>query len=237
MGRAEESTMLGSGTMFDKIANRYDLLNRLMSFGLDQRWRDALVRALHLRGPSQVLDVATGTADVAIAICKKYLDASVTGLDPSARMLEVGREKAAAMGLGGRITLVQGDAQALPFEHHQFDAACISFGIRNVPDRLLALREMARVTRPGCRVVVLELGEPADSGMLGAAARMHVHHIIPFMGALISGQREYRYLQRSIAAFPRPHEFMAMMADAGLIDLTYQRMAFGAAFLYSGQVA
>src|SRR5690606_23666848 len=121
----------------------------------------------------------------------------------------------ARAGLSERITLVEGDAQQLPFEDASFDAATIAFGIRNVPDRPRALREMARVVRPGGRVAVLELSEP-PGGLLGSLARIHVHHIVPFLGALISGSKEYRYLQRSIAAFPPPEQFAATMREAGL---------------------
>jgi demethylmenaquinone methyltransferase/2-methoxy-6-polyprenyl-1,4-benzoquinol methylase len=226
---------MGTGAMFDKIAGRYDLLNRVMSFGLDRRWRDTLVRSLHLQGASRVLDIATGTGDVALAVCDKYPETTVTGLDPSARMLEVAHEKVHAARLDSRVTLIEGDAQALPFEDHQFDACCISFGIRNVPNRLQGLREMTRVTRSGGRVVVLELGEPLD-GLLKPLARFHVHHVVPRLGALLSGSREYRYLQSSIAAFPAPNDFLAMMAEAGLVELHVKRMSFGAAHLYCGQV-
>ena len=224
----------GSGAMFDRIAGRYDRLNRIISLGMDRGWRDRLVRAMKLPASSRFLDVATGTADVALAIADMHGDAQVVGLDPSSNMLDVGRIKAQAY--GQRIELVQGDAQALPFADAAFDAACISFGIRNVPDRAKGLAEMRRVVKPGGRVVVLELGEP-KGGPLAFFARLHVHHIVPRLGAYLSRAPEYRYLQRSIAAFPPPEEFAAMMGEAGLAEVGIERLAFGAAHIYCGRVA
>ena len=225
----------GSGLMFDRIAHRYDLLNRLMSGGLDRFWRRSLVRTLAPPPWARVLDVATGTADVALTLTQLRPDVSVIGLDPSAEMLRLGEQKVASAGRSGRIDLQQGDAQAMPFETDAFDGACISFGIRNVPDRARALREMARVCRPGGRVVVLELGEPR-SGLLGPLVRWYVHRVVPAVGALISGAPEYRYLERSIAAFPPAVEFTAMMRGCGLTEVGCRRLSFGAVHLYWGQV-
>lgn len=232
---ARPPTRGGSGAMFDLVAKRYDLLNRLMSLGLDGWWRRKLVAALNLRGPARVLDVATGTADVAIAICKQYPEMDLVGLDPSVNMLAQGATKVQNAGLSARVELVQGDAQSLPFAMHTFGGACISFGIRNVPDRLQGLREMVRVCKPGARVAVLELGEPRD-GIFGPLVRFHVHRVVPFLGALLSGAREYKYLQESIAAFPAPSEFMALMMEAGLVGVDCKRLNFGAVHLYWGRV-
>jgi demethylmenaquinone methyltransferase/2-methoxy-6-polyprenyl-1,4-benzoquinol methylase len=225
--------------MFDRIARRYDLLNRLMSFGLDERWRRLLVknlfdeearsRAANKEGYA-ILDVATGTADVALAIAAAYPTAHVTGLDPSREMLAVGHVKVTKLGLVERVTLTEGDAQALPYKDGQFAASCISFGIRNVPDRMLGLRELARVTQRGGRVVVLELNEP--EGLLAPFAKLHVHHIVPWLGAWLSGAKEYRYLQESIEAFPSPAVFAGMMETAGLRVETAIPLAFGSAHLY-----
>jgi len=217
--------------MFDRIADRYDVLNRLLSLGIDQGWRAQAVAALNLGASAQVLDIATGTADLAILEATTHPDCRVEGVDPSSRMLEIGREKARRAGLSSRVNLVQGSAESLPFGAASFDGVSIAFGIRNVPDRPRALREMARVTRPGGRVVVLELSEPR-SGLLGPLARFHVHSVVPFLGGLISGSREYRYLQRSIAAFPAPEEFAATMREAGLDVLEARPLTFGVATLY-----
>ncbi len=217
--------------MFDKIADRYDLLNRILSLGIDQGWRNQAVAALNLGPSARVLDLATGTADLAILEATTHPGCRVEGLDPSQRMLEIGRQKVERAGLSDRVTLVQGTAEQLPFDAGMFDGVTIAFGIRNVPDRPRALAEMARVTRAGGRVVVLELSEPRG-GILGPFARFHVHSVVPFLGGLISGSREYRYLQRSIAAFPSPSEFAAIMEGAGLSVIETRPLTFGVATLY-----
>ena len=221
----------GSGAMFDAIAARYDLLNRIISLGVDQRWRRETVRSLALGASPRVLDLATGTADLAILTARTHPDAAVTGLDPSRNMLAVGREKLAAKGLDGRVTLVEGDAERLPFDDASFDGITMAFGIRNVPDRPAALREMARVTRPGGRVCILELAEPRE-GPMAAMARFHIHTVVPWLGAALSGAKEYQYLQRSIAAFPAPEEFAEAMRASGLTVIEARPMTFGVVTLY-----
>jgi demethylmenaquinone methyltransferase/2-methoxy-6-polyprenyl-1,4-benzoquinol methylase len=221
----------GSGAMFDKIAARYDAMNRVLSFGLDRGWRRRTVRALALGDRPRVLDLATGTGDLAVDIARFHPDATVIGLDPSRQMLAIAQQKLATRRLADRVTLVRGDAQHLPYRDGELDAATIAFGIRNVPDRLAALREMARVVRPGGRVAVLELGEPRR-GVLARAARFHTRHVVPRLGALLSGAREYRYLQRSIAAFPPSAEFAALMEQAGLHVIEVAPLTFGVCTLY-----
>lgn len=223
----------GSGLMFDRIAERYDLLNRVISLGLDQRWRRKLVAALELEAGDRVLDVATGTADVAIAIAEAVAETAVEGLDTSAEMLRVGQEKLKKQGLAERIHLTLGDAEHLPFADNEFQGACVSFGIRNVPDRVQGLREMARVTGPGRKVVILELNEPRK-GWIAPFARFHVHHVVPRLGAWLSGAKEYRYLQKSIAAFPSPEDFVGLMEEAGLKDCRFEPLHFGAVTLFVG---
>ena len=223
----------GSGAMFDQIAQRYDLLNRILSMGMDRGWRRALVAAL-VPGDGAVLDVATGTADVALAIAKRYPQATVVGLDPSTGMLDVGQKKIDSIGLEDRVRLIEGDAQAMPFEDDQFAASCIAFGIRNVPDRDRGLSEMVRCTRSGGAVVVLELGEPRQ-GFLAPFARFHVHHIVPRLGALLSGAKEYRYLQKSVAAFPPADEFAQKMECAGCSRVEVIPFLAGSAHLYIGK--
>ena len=221
----------GSGEMFDRIARRYDLVNRVMSLGLDRRWRRRAVAALQLGERPRVLDLATGTGDVAIDVARARPGASVIGLDPSTKMLAIAADKLARRGLADRVSLVVGDAQSLPYASCEMDAVTIAFGIRNVPDRLAALREMARVVRPGGRIAVLELGEPS-AGILGRVARFHTRHVVPRIGGWLSGAREYAYLQRSIAAFPAAEEFAAIMTEAGLDVLEVAPLTFGACTLY-----
>lgn len=222
---------LGSGQMFDQIAPRYDFVNRVLSLGLDKRWRRRVIKELGLRDNARVLDVATGTGDLAIELAKAVPAGSVIGLDPSAKMLEIAAIKMAKRGLDSRVTLVEGDAQALPQANCEIDAATIAFGIRNVPDRPKALRELARVVRPGGKIAVLELGEPR-SGIMGRAARFHTRQLVPRIGALLSGKREYRYLQSSVAAFPPADEFAQVMRDSGLDVQQVIPLTFGVCTLF-----
>jgi demethylmenaquinone methyltransferase/2-methoxy-6-polyprenyl-1,4-benzoquinol methylase len=219
----------GSGAMFDAIAARYDLLNRLLSLGIDRRWRRRAIAALALSEGARVLDVATGTADVAIALARR--GAEVVGLDPSPGMLAVGARKLGAAGLDARVRLVLGRAEALPFPDASFDGVTLAFGIRNVADRPRALAELARVSRRGARVAVLELAEPRGR-VLGPLARFHIHRVVPRIGAALSGARAYGYLQRSIAAFPSAEEFAGTLGAAGLRVIDVRPLTFGVCTLF-----
>jgi demethylmenaquinone methyltransferase/2-methoxy-6-polyprenyl-1,4-benzoquinol methylase len=221
----------GSGEMFDRIASRYDLLNRIISLGIDQRWRRRTVDALELRPGDTALDLATGTADLAILTARRREGTKVIGVDPSRNMLAVGDRKLAAMGLTERISLRFGAAEKLDLDDQSVDGITMAFGIRNVVDRPAALREMARVTRPGRRVAILELSDP-EGGPLSAMARFHIHTVVPWVGSVLSGSKEYRYLHRSIAAFPRPAAFADVMRESGLDVLSVQPMTFGVVCLY-----
>lgn len=235
--RAAPAPRAGSGEMFDAIAPRYDLLNRLLSLGIDQRWRRRLVRRLELGPRARVLDHATGTADLAMRIARSEPSAHVLGLDPSSEMLRIGRAKLAAAGLTERVELRQGSAEDLAgIGDDSFDAVSMAFGIRNVPDRGRALREMVRVTRAGGRIAILELSEP-EQGWFSPVARWHVHRVVPWLGGVLSGSREYRYLQESIAAFPPPATFAALMSSSGIRVLAVERLTFGVCHLYVGTPA
>lgn len=227
----------GSGEMFDKIADRYDLLNRIISLGIDQGWRRRTVRSLGIptSGTPEILDLATGTGDLAIQLARVYPHAKVRGTDPSKNMIAIGNQKVRARTLAPRLELALGDAQAIDLPDASQDGVTIAFGIRNVPDRLRALREMRRVLKPTGRVAILELGEP-KSGILGPLARFHIRHVVPFVGGLLSGAKEYRYLQTSIAAFPDPEDFAALMREAGLRP-TIHPLTFGVCNLYVGERA
>lgn len=219
----------GSGEMFDTIAPRYDFLNRVLSLGLDQGWRKKTVLAMALQGGATVLDLATGTGDLALAIARSKSDVRVIATDPSRGMLDVAVAKARA--IEGRIRFEVGDAQAIDLPDRSVDAVSIAFGIRNVEDRPRALREMGRVTRDGGRIAILELSEPRR-GVLAALARFHIHHVVPSIGAALSGSGEYAYLQRSIAAFPDPELFAETMRDAGLEVLQVSPLTMGAVCLF-----
>ena len=230
MKQPKESPNLdGSGAMFDAIAERYDIVNRLISFGRDRVWRRHT--AIKLDRPRRILDLATGTGDLAIELACRYREASVVGLDPSARMLEIARKKTRVLGLDQRVSYVQGDAQRLPFGDGEFDAVSMAFGIRNVPDRAAALREIVRVTTSDARVAILELTEPRDRGV-SLLARFHVHCVVPVIGALVSGPGQYAYLSRSIAEFPAPEVFVEWAADCGLHLVEMKSFSFGACHLF-----
>ena len=221
--------------MFDRIAHRYDLLNRVLSLGMDGGWRRRAVAALALTPGSEALDVATGTADVALRIAHAHPAVRVTGIDPSPAMLAIGQRKLVQARVTDRVTLLPGDCERLPFADHRFDGAIIAFGIRNVPDRACGLRELARVTKPGRPVVILELAEPR-AGMLGSAARLYVHQVVPRVGAWLSGAQEYRYLQQSVAAFPPAAQFAQLMTANGFHVRVARSLGFGACTLYVGIV-
>lgn len=224
----------GSGSMFNRIAPRYDLLNRLQSFGMDQGWRRRALDSLELTPGQELLDLATGTADLAIMAADRVEQLNVTGLDASVEMLAVGQRKVEAAELSERVSLVEGDAQSLPFETSSYDAVSIAWGIRNVPDRERALAEMLRVLVPGGRLAILEGGEP-EGFIVGPTGRFYMHHIMPRLGSLLSGAQEYRYLPESIANFPSPDRFCALLEEIGFIDVKHDPMTFGAARLYGGR--
>lgn len=225
----------GSGAMFDRIARKYDLLNRVNSLGLDQGWRRRTVNVVDPQPGERILDLATGTADLAIALARRAADVHVVGVDPSENMLGIGRRKVGARGLDGRVRLVQGDAQALEAPDETYAAVTMAFGIRNVPDRPQALKEMRRVLEPGGRLAILELSEP-KRGLLAVLARVHVHHVVPITGALLSGPSEYRYLKDSIRSFPAPRDFVRVIEGAGFVDVRFELLTFGACVLFTARV-
>lgn len=232
------SVPAGSGEMFDAIAERYDLLNRLISLGVDQGWRRRTVRALCATAgspPKRVVDLATGTGDLLLLIAQHYPSAEIVGIDPSKAMLAVAERKLQRSPAASRLSVQLGDAQELQLPSGSVDALSMAFGIRNVPDRPKALCEMVRVCRSGGRVAILELSEPR-SGLLAPLARFHMHTVVPWLGGLLSGQREYRYLPNSIRAFPPAAEFASMLNAAGLVNVKAQALSFGVCHLYTGDV-
>ena len=209
---------------------RYDLMNRLMTLGRDQVWRRDVVRLCRLPVGGRLLDVATGTGDIAYAAL--HADASVlpVGLDLTREMMLHGVNKQA----GVTFPFTEGDALALPFGADTFDAACSGFMMRNVVDIRAAFAEQARVVKPGGAVVCLEITLP-DTPVFGALFRFYFFRLVPLIGGIISGQREaYTYLPESVAAFPRPPEIQRIMASAGLRDVRYRLMMLGTVAIHWG---
>ena len=222
--------------MFDEIAPRYDLLNRVLSFGIDVWWRKRAVRLLGqaLTGaPSRLLDVATGTADLAIEALSLN-PTQVIGVDISAGMLDLGREKVQTKGLAERIDLVQADSIALPFGDEHFDGALVAFGVRNFEDLPGGLIEIRRVLRPGAPLVVLEFSHPR-AFPIKQAYEAYSKHILPRIGKTISKSDEaYTYLPESVAAFPDGAAFLNEMKAAGFTDTLAKPLTFGVVSLYRG---
>lgn len=224
--------------MFDAIAPRYDLLNRLLSLGIDQYWRTRAVRLLVDEQPARVLDVATGTADLAIKVERTLHPREVVGIDLSAEMLQYGRDKLERLGLSPRISLVQGDAEDLPFADGTFDAALVAFGVRNFEDLSAGLQGIRRVLRPGGTLVILEFSRPRTPPVKQLYA-WYSRHVLPRIGGALSpgsGQGAYEYLPNSVAAFPDGPDFLSRMAASGFADLLWVPLTFGIASLYRGVV-
>jgi demethylmenaquinone methyltransferase/2-methoxy-6-polyprenyl-1,4-benzoquinol methylase len=217
--------------LFDRIAPRYDLLNRLLSFGIDRRWRSAAVRALQLSGPGRILDAATGTGDVALALAAAHPRIEIVGVDQSGNMLRgaVAKLRSART----RTLLAQGSCEALPLADGTCDGVIIAFGIRNVLRRDTALREFHRVLKPGGRLVVLEFSQPVRP-LMAWLYRMYSHHILPRVGSLLSDGAAYRYLPDSVALFPGRETFLGMLTDAGFCRARYRDLTGGIVTLYAG---
>lgn len=215
--------------IFDEVAKHYDRLNDLFSLGIHKLWRKRL--AEELRDGSEVLDIATGTAEVAIEIAKKRPAAKVIGIDPSMNMLRLAEKKIRTMGFEERIAFVSAAAENLPFAEKRFDFATIAFGIRNTVDYELSLREIRRVLRENGRLFVLEFAIPKNP-LFSPLYMFYFRVIMPLVGSMYGRGKEYRYLAESAAAFPQRQKFVRDLENAGFRDCGYREFTMGVVALY-----
>jgi len=224
--------------MFDRVARRYDLLNRLLSLGIDCAWRRKMASFLPPGNALHVLDLATGTADQLLFLFDESdRIKSGVGMDLAEEMLEIGRKKVARRGLSEFVCLKTGNAMDIPAKDNQFDVATISFGIRNMTDADRALKEMRRVLKPGGRALVLEFSLPRNR-LIQKVHLFYLRHLLPRIGRWISGDPyAYRYLNETIETFPHGEAFCRLLADAGFSGVSVHPLTFGIATIYRGQKA
>ena len=221
------------GQMFDNIASSYDFLNRFLSLGIDQSWRKTAIAQLEGRSLKRVLDVATGTGDVAIALHKKLAPEKVVGLDLSANMLAIGKDKIAAKHLTEAIDMIQGDSEDLPFEDQDFEAATVAFGVRNFENLDKGLAEIQRVLKPGGRLVVLEFSSPRVFPFRQVYS-FYFKRILPLVGRFFSKDpKAYQYLFESVQAFPEGDAFLERLRTAGFDQVKEKRLTLGVCSVYT----
>jgi demethylmenaquinone methyltransferase/2-methoxy-6-polyprenyl-1,4-benzoquinol methylase len=217
--------------MFNSIAHKYDFLNRFLSMGIDKGWRKKAISYLKPLAPKKILDVATGTGDLALEAMKLNPD-QIIGLDIAEQMLVYGREKIAAKGWSDKIQMIKGDSEELPFADNNFDAITVAFGVRNFQNLAKGLKEMNRVLKPGGRLVVLEFSKPAGFPYK-QVYNFYFTYILPLMGNMVSNSKNaYTYLPESVKHFPEGAAFAAFLKDAGYKDIIVKPLTFGTCSLY-----
>jgi demethylmenaquinone methyltransferase / 2-methoxy-6-polyprenyl-1,4-benzoquinol methylase len=220
--------------MFDQIAFRYDFLNRFLSGGIDTHWRKQAIKELRDTQPQKILDVATGTADVAIMTCKLLKPITITGIDISEGMLEIGRKKVAKLLLNKQIELQHGDSEAINFADNTFDAITVAFGVRNFENLRKGLAEMLRALKPGGKLVVLEFSKPKQTVFKGFY-NLYMRVVTPGIGKLISKNREaYQYLNESVQKFPEGNDFLTIMKEVGYTATYLKTLTGGICTIYCG---
>jgi demethylmenaquinone methyltransferase/2-methoxy-6-polyprenyl-1,4-benzoquinol methylase len=221
--------------IFSTVFPKYDFLNHVLSLRRDIAWRRFAVRKMRFFRTYRLIDVATGTGDLAIEAALFHPSIEVTGIDFVREMMELGQAKIVKKKLSGRIRLLQGDALHLPFGEGKFDAAAIAFGIRNIPDRMGALKEMARVVVPGGQVMVLEMTYPRRA-ILRSVYGVYLYRVLPSVARRFSRNPEaYRYLADSIVNFPSPEMFSEKMEEAGLVEIKRYALTLGVTYLHVGR--
>lgn len=220
--------------MFDSIAFKYDFLNRFLSFGIDVWWRKIAIRQLKALKPQQVLDVATGTADVAIMTYKMLKPAKITGIDISEGMLQLGHTKIEKLGLQQYIELQTGDSETINFADNTFDAITVAFGVRNFQNLEKGLAEMYRVLKPGGKLVVLEFSRP-KRGIFKTLSIWYMNTLTPNVGKLFSKNKDaYQYLSDSVQAFPEREQFTGIMKATGYTQTYFKPLSLGICCIYCG---
>lgn len=222
--------------MFDNIASEYDKLNHILSLDIDRTWRRKAVREIVSgNAPLEILDVACGTGDFSIAIAKAAgRDSHITGVDISEGMLSGGKEKIGKAGLGDMISMQTGDCEQLAFGSGRFDRVAAAFGVRNFEHLETGLKEMARVLKPGGKLVILELSVPGNP-ILRFLYKLYFLHMLPAIGGLVSGNKSaYTYLPASVLKFPAPEKFMETMSSCGFADVRSRAFTFGICRMYTG---
>lgn len=220
--------------MFDSISHRYDLLNHVLSLGIDRRWRKKAINMLKPHQPRHILDVATGTGDFAIQAMDIQPD-EVVGVDISEGMLEKGRAKIKALGLSSKIQLLSGDSENIPFDENKFDAVTVAFGVRNFADVQRGLREIHRVLKPGGHIIVLEFSRPRQFPFK-QVYNFYFKTILPKIGRMVSSDRAaYTYLPESVEAFPDGEDFVNILRNVGFKEITCKPLTFSVSSIYMGQ--
>lgn len=220
--------------MFNSIAHRYDFLNRFLSVGIDVWWRKKAIGQLKKLAPKNILDVATGTGDVAILMEKILKPEKITGIDISEGMLDLGRKKIEKLGLGNKIMLQKGDSETIHFNNNSFDAITVAFGVRNFQNLEGGLKEMYRVLQPGGKLVVLEFSKSKQKG-LSVLIDFYMNTITPAIGKLFSKNKDaYQYLNDSVQAFPEGQTFLNIMNEAGFTQTYLIKLSFGICTIYCG---
>ncbi|MGI8633822.1 MAG: bifunctional demethylmenaquinone methyltransferase/2-methoxy-6-polyprenyl-1,4-benzoquinol methylase UbiE [Segetibacter sp.] len=231
---SDQSKKQQVAAMFDKIAFRYDFLNRFLSAGIDVSWRKKAIKQLQSLQPQNILDVATGTGDVAILTQKILHPKKITGIDISQGMLDIGRKKIEKLGLQNQIELVKGDSETIGFADNTFDAITVAFGVRNYQNLEKGLTEMLRVLKPGGKLVVLEFSRPKQF-LFKAVYNMYMNTIAPGFGKLIAKNKDaYQYLNDSVQKFPEGQQFLNILKNVGYSSTYSKILTLGICSIYCG---